>query len=71
MLLGKAVYPKIGVLPPPEMPPRLFQVSDSTTGGTGIVVEEIFNFDQEDLNDNDVMLLDVYREVRRRTRTSH
>ncbi|GMH43531.1 hypothetical protein BSKO_11453 [Bryopsis sp. KO-2023] len=60
---GKKNYPRMGLLPPPEMPPRLFQISDATTGGEGVVVEEIFTFDQEDLNDDDVMLLDTFREI--------
>lgn len=60
---GKGKYPKIGILPPPEMPPRLFQISDATTGGEGVTVEEIFAFDQEDLNEDDVMLLDTFREL--------
>lgn len=60
---GKGAYPKVGDLPPPEQPARLFQVNDSATGGHGIAVEEIFDFDQEDLCDDDVMLLDTHKEV--------
>lgn len=37
--------------------PRLFQASN---GKSGFYVEEITNFSQEDLNDEDVMLLDTY-----------
>ena len=60
---GKGDYPQVGDLPPPENPARLFQISDSITGGHGISVDEIFDFDQEDLCDEDVMLLDTYKEV--------
>lgn len=60
---GKAEYPKIGDISNPELPARLFQITDSVTGGHGINVVEIFNYDQEDLCDDDVMLLDTYREV--------
>ena len=60
---GKGEYPDVGDLPPPTQPARLFQINDSATGGHGVNVEEIFDFDQEDLCDDDIMLLDSYNEV--------
>lgn len=60
---GNKDYPRVGDLGPPECPPRLFQITDATTGGTGVDVWEIFNFDQQDLDENDVMMLDTFREV--------
>ena len=36
---------------------------DAAAGGRGIQAEEIFNFTQDDLDDDDVMLLDVASEV--------
>lgn len=62
---GKEEYPKVGDLPPPERPARLFQINDSVTGGHGISAKEIFDFDQEDLCDEDVMLLDTHNEAKR------
>ena len=41
-------------------PPRLFQVSDVTGN---LVVEEVNNFAQEDLIDEDCMLLDTFNQV--------
>eukprot|EP00210_Caulerpa_lentillifera_P006663 g6366.t1 len=61
MLGGKGEYPTVGEIAPPEQLPRLFQISDSVTGGRGITVSEIHEFDQEDLDDDDVMLLDTYK----------
>jgi len=57
---GKAPYsnekePEVG-----NRPPRLFQCSN--TRGY-FFVEEIFDFDQEDLVEDDIMLLDTFREV--------
>ncbi|CAD7705124.1 unnamed protein product [Ostreobium quekettii] len=63
VLGGKQEYPKVGDLGPPECPPRLFQVSDATTGGSGVDVEEIFHFSQADLDERDVMMLDTFREI--------
>lgn len=59
---GKAEYPDYNSSPPCESP-RLFRISNDVTGPSGIVVEEIYSFTQEDLVDEDVMLLDVYTEV--------
>jgi len=63
---GKADYHKISyaemqnkeaeVIPEP----RLFQLS---TAGDGFTVTEVFNFGQDDLIKDDVMLLDVFSEV--------
>eukprot|EP00735_Rhodelphis_limneticus_P008798 TRINITY_DN2282_c0_g1::TRINITY_DN2282_c0_g1_i1::g.6847::m.6847 TRINITY_DN2282_c0_g1::TRINITY_DN2282_c0_g1_i1::g.6847 ORF type:complete len:944 (-),score=398.86,sp/P02640/VILI_CHICK/39.83/3e-174,sp/P02640/VILI_CHICK/32.63/2e-39,sp/P02640/VILI_CHICK/28.42/2e-32,Gelsolin/PF00626.17/1.1e-18,Gelsolin/PF00626.17/1.8e-16,Gelsolin/PF00626.17/1e-09,Gelsolin/PF00626.17/6.1e-17,Gelsolin/PF00626.17/2.5e-07,Gelsolin/PF00626.17/1.7e-10,VHP/PF02209.14/9.4e+03,VHP/PF02209.14/2.6e-14 TRINITY_DN2282_c0_g1_i1:633- len=57
---GKQEYPQAsaGTLAPRDA--RLFQVSNSSGN---LKVEEIFNFSQEDLDENDVMLLDTYSEV--------
>jgi len=44
----------------PEVPPRLFQCSDARGY---FWAEEIFDFDQEDLVEDDVMVLDTFREV--------
>jgi len=60
---GKEDYPTVGDISPPEAPPRLFQINDSVTGGKGISVSEILEFDQEDLDEDDVMLLDTNTEV--------
>lgn len=60
---GKTTYPNAGDIGPVERAPRLFQISDSTTGGRGITVSEIFEFHQEDLIDDDVMLLDTHKEI--------
>jgi hypothetical protein len=59
---GKAEYAKVA-LKDNELAyhePRLFQAS---TNRGYFYVEEIFDFDQEDLIEEDVMLLDTYREV--------
>eukprot|EP00210_Caulerpa_lentillifera_P008831 g8427.t1 len=63
MLGGQKDYPNVGDIGPVEQPPRLFQISDSATGGRGIAVTEIFQFHQEDLIEDDVMLLDTYKEL--------
>ena len=44
----------------PEYPPRLFLCSNATGR---FEVEEIFNFTQEDMEDDDVMLLDTYDSI--------
>ena len=61
--IGRKNYPKIGDLGSPEMPPRLFKISDASTGGIGVHTEEIFDFGQGDLDERDVMMLDAFREV--------
>jgi len=45
--------------PPPSQAPRLFQLCDAAAGGVGVRCEEVFNYSQDDLCDDDVMLLDV------------
>lgn len=57
---GKGAYSsvKAGELAPRD--PRLFQLSNATGS---FKVEEVFYFEQEDLNDEDVMLLDSYTTV--------
>lgn len=62
LLGGEAQYPDYNSSPPCESP-RLFRISNDITGPSGIVVEEIYSFTQEDLVDEDVMLLDVYTEI--------
>ena len=44
----------------PEYPSRLFLCSNATGR---FEVEEIFNFTQEDMDDDDVMLLDTYDSI--------
>ena len=39
------------------------QLCDAVVGGHGITVEEVYNFAQDDLCDDDIMMLDTYREV--------
>eukprot|EP00003_Mantamonas_plastica_P001333 TRINITY_DN1095_c0_g5_i1.p1 TRINITY_DN1095_c0_g5~~TRINITY_DN1095_c0_g5_i1.p1 ORF type:complete len:833 (-),score=276.14 TRINITY_DN1095_c0_g5_i1:45-2471(-) len=57
---GKAEYAKISDKGEAPRPPRLFQCSDVS----GVFeVEEIYNFAQEDLDNDDVMILDTYNEV--------
>jgi len=60
---GKKPYAKFSAESAPASDPRLFQLCDAAAGGRGIKAEEIFNFTQEDLDDDDVMLLDVATEV--------
>jgi hypothetical protein len=47
----------------PPQDPRLFQICDAAAAGAGVACEEVFNFCQDDLIDEDVMLLDVGSEV--------
>jgi len=57
---GKEEYPKTKAGDEPPRDPRLFQCSNAT----GVfAVEEIQNFSQSDLIDDDVMLLDTYNSV--------
>eukprot|EP00753_Platysulcus_tardus_P014808 PLAT4544.1.p1 GENE.PLAT4544.1~~PLAT4544.1.p1 ORF type:complete len:858 (-),score=452.55 PLAT4544.1:277-2784(-) len=57
---GRGEYPSVAALGDAPREPRLFQCSNAT----GVFeVEEIFNFAQEDLVDDDVMLLDTYEQV--------
>ncbi len=56
-----AEYPSESVAAPAPEPPRLFQVSDISGA---VRVEEVENFAQEDLIDDDCMLLDTYNQVR-------
>ena len=60
---GKKPYAKFSAEDAPASDPRLFQLCDAAAGGRGIQAEEIFNFTQDDLDDDDVMLLDVASEV--------
>jgi hypothetical protein len=57
---GKASYSDAGSGTQVERPPRLFQCSNATGAFT---VEEIYNFAQEDLNQDDVMILDTFTDV--------
>ncbi len=57
---GKAEYPNFKSGPEELHEPRLFQCS---TNRGYFYVEEIFDFDQEDLIPEDVMILDTYHEV--------
>ena len=57
---GKAEYPKLREGEPEPADPRLFQCSNATGAFT---MDEIINFAQDDLVDDDVMLLDCYRSV--------
>ena len=57
---GKADYPDRGLEEEPARDPRLFLASTQTGH---FRIEEIDNFDQSDLCDEDVMLLDTYHEV--------
>lgn len=57
---GKGEYPKTKVLEDAEHEPRLFRL----TCNVGFFnVEEIFNFVQDDLVNDDVMMLDVHTEI--------
>jgi len=57
---GKTEYAQIKESEPDFQPPRLFQCSNNRGY---FYVEEVFDFDQEDLIEDDVMILDTYREV--------
>jgi hypothetical protein len=59
---GKAPYANSkAVLEDESRDPRLFQVTTAQTGS--LYVEEIFEFDQEDLIEDDVMILDTHYEI--------
>ena len=60
---GKKPYAEFGEGYDVPQEPRLFQICDAVVGGAGVACEEIFNFCQDDLCDDDVMLLDVTNEV--------
>ena len=55
--MGTEVIP---VCSDPHFEPRLFQVSNSTGA---LRCEEVFQFEQEDLCEEDVMLLDTFHTV--------
>jgi len=57
---GKTEYATIKESEPDFKSPRLFQCSNNRGY---FYVEEVFDFDQEDLIEDDVMILDTYREV--------
>jgi hypothetical protein len=57
---GKGDYPKSRPGEPEPADPRLFQCTNVTGA---FAIEEISNFSQEDLIDDDVMLLDCYSSV--------
>ena len=57
---GKADYPKMRPGEPEPADPRLFQCSNVTGN---FEVDEVCNFTQDDLVDDDVMLLDCYSSV--------
>ena len=57
---GKGEYPKMRPGEPAPCDPRLFQLSNSTGA---LDVDEIFDFSQDDLIDEDVMLLDTHSTV--------
>jgi hypothetical protein len=57
---GPNLYAKVEIEEVPEAEPRLFQCSDARGY---FWAEEIFDFDQEDLVEDDVMLLDTWREI--------
>jgi len=57
---GKTEYPTSKVLEQGAREPRLFQCSNVTGD---FVVEEVFNFNQDDLTNDDVFLLDTFNEV--------
>ena len=60
---GKKPYAEFAPEGMPPQDPRLFHVSDAPAGGAGVLADEVFNFCQDDLEDDDVMLLDVVSEV--------
>jgi len=57
---GKAEYPSMAAGEAPPKDPRLYSASTATGK---FKVEEIDNFDQSDLNDEDVYLLDTYTQL--------
>lgn len=57
---GKGEYASDGYLYEAPREPRLFQCSNASGS---FVVDEIFNFTQEDLDQNDIFLLDTFNEV--------
>lgn len=57
---GKTDYSTAKVLTEPLHPPRLFQASNNKGY---FFIEEVFDFDQEDLIEDDVMILDAFHEV--------
>lgn len=60
LLGGKTEYASDPCLSDPDFAPRLFQVSNATGA---LRVDEIWDFTQEDLIDEDVMLLDTFSTV--------
>ncbi|CAD7974517.1 unnamed protein product [Amoebophrya sp. A25] len=60
LLGGKTEYASDPALANPDFEPRLFQVSNASGA---LRVEEIFDFQQTDLIDEDVMLLDTFSAV--------
>jgi hypothetical protein len=60
LLGGKDEYPTTKDLGEAPRDPRLFQVSNVTGAFT---LQEIFDFSQDDLDDSDVFILDVWTEV--------
>jgi hypothetical protein len=57
---GRTEYPTSKTLAEGAKEPRLFQCSNVTGD---FVVEEVFNFNQDDLTNDDVFLLDTFTEV--------
>ncbi len=57
---GKTEYTSAKWLPPPAREPMLFSVSNSTGS---VKIEPILNFTQEDLEEEDVYILDVYTTI--------
>eukprot|EP00286_Rhodomonas_abbreviata_P015931 CAMPEP_0181317536 /NCGR_PEP_ID=MMETSP1101-20121128/16522_1 /TAXON_ID=46948 /ORGANISM="Rhodomonas abbreviata, Strain Caron Lab Isolate" /LENGTH=809 /DNA_ID=CAMNT_0023424939 /DNA_START=45 /DNA_END=2470 /DNA_ORIENTATION=+ len=57
---GKQQYPSLSPGEAPPKDPRLFAASTATGA---FKVEEVDNFDQSDLNDEDVFLLDTYTQL--------
>jgi hypothetical protein len=57
---GKGEYPATPELREAPREPRLFEVSDATGQ---LVVEEIYNFAQDDLHDDNVHILDTFSRV--------